>query len=63
MELADGRLRAEQRDHAVAGERDERRHVVALVGIELAAGVDPGDPQQRGDGHDPEERETIEQGQ
>ena len=43
VELADGRLRPEQRHHPVARERDERHHVVALVGVEPAAGVDPRD--------------------
>ena len=48
VELADRRLRPEQRDDAVARERDEREHVVALVGVEPAAGVDARQPQQRG---------------
>ena len=62
VELADRRLRPEQRHDAVARERDERRHVVALVGVEPAAGVDAGEAQQRGDGRDGEQRQPIEPG-
>ena len=60
VELADGRLGAQQRHEPVAGEGDKRAHVVALVGIEAAAGVDPRQAQERRECGDGEQGQPIE---
>ena len=60
VEVAGGRLRPEQRHDTVTGERQQGQHVVALVGVEAAAGLDAREPHQGGDGDRRRERDPIE---
>jgi len=63
VELADRRLRSEQRDHAVAGERREGEHVVALVAVEPASFGQARQPQERRKDEHRGERERVESAQ
>jgi hypothetical protein len=63
MEIADRRLRAQEGPHAVAGERHQGQHVVALIRVEGPARGDARQPQERGDRGDREEREPVEPAQ
>jgi len=59
VELPDRGLRPEQRHDPVARERSEREHVVALVGVELAAIRQAGQAQQRRGDQDRREGERF----